>query len=117
MRSHGATRALNEEGDNAMQRFWLPVALVLTIIYTTPILAGDAKIKTENKIVYGKGGDVDLELDLAMPADGKGPYPAIICIHGGGWKAGNRQSLSKLTELLAKKNFVAVTVTYRLAPK
>ena len=98
-------------------RRWLPVAVVLTIINAAPVVAGETKIKTESKIVYGKGEDVNLELDLAMPADGKGPYPAIVCVHGGGWKAGSRQSLSKLTEILAKKNFVAVTVTYRLAPK
>ena len=43
--------------------------------------------------------------------------PAVVCVHGGGWKAGSRQSLGQLTEILAKHNFVAVTVTYRFAPK
>jgi acetyl esterase/lipase len=92
------------------------IAIMLPFLAITPLYAGDAKIKTEKKIVYGKGGDVDLELDLAMPV-GKGPYPAVVCIHGGGWKAGSRQSLNGLTELLAKNNFVAVTITYRFAPK
>lgn len=93
---------------------WLAVALILAL--GAPLDAGEAKIRTEKKIVYGKGGDVDLELDLAAP-DGKGPYPAIVCIHGGGWKAGSRQSLNLLTEVLAKNGFVAVTISYRFAPK
>jgi acetyl esterase/lipase len=91
--------------------------LLVALFLVTPIYAGDAKIKTEKKLVYGKGDDVDLELDLAMPADGKGPFPAIICIHGGGWKAGNRKDLAGLTEHFARNGFVAVTVTYRFAPK
>jgi len=95
--------------------FTLSIAITLTATLT--VHAQNAKIKTEKNIVYGKGGDVDLELDLAMPAEGKGPFPAVVCVHGGGWKAGNRQSLGQLTEILAKHNFVAVTVTYRFAPK
>jgi acetyl esterase/lipase len=97
-----------------MHHRWLSILLLIFI--ATPLWAGDAKIKTEKKVVYGKGDDVDLELDLAMP-EGKGPFPAVVCIHGGGWKAGSRQQLTPLTELLAKNNFVAVTVTYRFAPK
>lgn len=94
---------------------WL-FPLVLALCVVLPLPAGDVKIKTEKKIVYGKGGNVDLELDLAMPAEGKGPFPAVVCIHGGGWRAGNRQSLGALTEVLAKKGFVAVTISYRFAP-
>lgn len=100
-----------------MRRFWIPLGLLLAFCLALPIAGGEAKIKSEKKIVYGKGDDVDLELDLAMPAEGKGPFPAIICIHGGGWKAGNRKDLIGLTEHFAKNGFVAVTISYRFAPK
>lgn len=98
------------------------VAILITLAFVSAAAAqtGDAKIKFEKDIVYGKGGDVDLQLDLAMPAEGKGPYPAIICIHGGGWRQGKRQDFTDaipLVQTLAKNNFVAVTVTYRFAPK
>jgi len=93
------------------------LGIVLALFAALPLQAGDAKIKSEKKIVYGKGDNADLELDLAMPAASNGPFPAIVCIHGGGWKAGNRQQLVGLTEVFAKKNFVAVTISYRLAPK
>lgn len=75
------------------------------------------KLKLENDIVYGRGGDVDLKLDLAMPATGDGPFPAIVCIHGGGWQAGNRQSNSALMTVLAQHGYVAVTISYRFAPQ
>src|SRR5262245_21783426 len=76
-----------------------------------------AEVRVERDVIYGKGGDTDLQLDLAMPKDGDGPFPAIVCIHGGGWRGGNRSNLAKTTEVLAGRGYVAVTVSYRLVPK
>jgi acetyl esterase/lipase len=75
-----------------------------------------ADVRLEKDLVYGKGGDTELQLNLAMPKEGDGPFPAVVCIHGGGWIGGKRQDLDKLTELVAAKGYVAVTVTYRFAP-
>jgi acetyl esterase/lipase len=75
------------------------------------------EVRVERDLVYGKGGDTDLQLDLAMPKDGDGPFPAIVCIHGGGWRGGNRQNLAKTIEVLAGRGYVAATISYRLVPK
>lgn len=69
----------------------------------------------ENSLTYGKGGNTELKLDLAMPEVGPGPFPAIVCIHGGSWKRGQRQDLSQLIKTLAGRGFVAVTISYRLS--
>jgi len=74
------------------------------------------EIQVERDLVYGKGGDTDLHLDLAMPKTGDGPFPVVICVHGGGWIQGKRQDMGKTIEVLAGRGFVAVTPTYRLAP-
>lgn len=87
------------------------------LVLLSPARAQEPGVKTERDVTYGKGGDVDLKLNLAMPAEGKGPFPAVVCVHGGGWKGGQRQDLDKLTEMLAKNGYVAVTVSYRLTPK
>ncbi len=58
-----------------------------------------------------------LQLDLAEPKTGSGPFPAILCIHGGGFRAGTRQGYDSLCIRLAQRGCVAATVTYRLAPK
>jgi acetyl esterase/lipase len=73
-------------------------------------------VQIESDLVYGKGGTTDLKLDLAMPKDGDGPFPALVCIHGGAWRGGNRQQLGQTIEVLAGRGYVAVTVSYRLAP-
>jgi acetyl esterase/lipase len=74
------------------------------------------KIDIHKDLVYGKGGDDELKLDLAMPGEGAGPFPVIVCIHGGGWKGGKRQDLTKLMETAAEKGYVGVTISYRFTP-
>jgi acetyl esterase/lipase len=64
--------------------------------------------------VYGKAADVQLKLDLARPAEGDGPFPAIVFIHGGGWHAGSRQGYVGKIQEAARRGYVAVTITYRL---
>jgi acetyl esterase/lipase len=54
---------------------------------------------------------------MARPKDGAGPFPAVICIHGGGFRAGTRESFNGLCLQLAERGYVALTVSYRLAPK
>jgi acetyl esterase/lipase len=75
------------------------------------------EVRVENDVVFGKGGATELKLDLAMPKDGEGPFPAIVCIHGGGWIKGDRKQLQKSIEALAGRGYVAISPDYRLAPR
>jgi pectinesterase len=60
---------------------------------------------------YGKR---DLHLDIFRPQK-TGKYPAIIMIHGGGWRSGTRQMQVPMAEMLAAKGYVAITVEYQLS--
>lgn len=68
-------------------------------------------------IEYSSAGDEHLMLNLARPKRGDGPFPAVLCIHGGGFRAGKRESYDNLVVKLAERGYLAVTITYRLAPK
>ncbi|MHC4610122.1 MAG: alpha/beta fold hydrolase [Planctomycetota bacterium] len=74
-------------------------------------------VRHETNIVYRVVGDTQLELDLAMPKDAVEPLPAIVCFHGGLWRRGSRTMCTQMTFFLAQEGYVAVTVTYRLAPE
>lgn len=52
-----------------------------------------------------------------VPTAGDGPFPLVVCFHGGGWSAGHRNDLRSLLPQLAQRGYVAATVSYRLAPK
>lgn len=96
----------------------LHLALPLFVLLTAPagLRAQEKEVQVEQGLVYGKAGTTELKLNLAMPKEGDGPFPAIVCIHGGGWRGGKRESLNDVTHLFARKGYVAVTVSYRLVP-
>lgn len=73
-------------------------------------------IKVEKDVTYATVDDQKLQFDVAMPKEG-GPYPCIVCFHGGAWKFGSRKDLSRLIETVAARGYVVATASYRLAPK
>ena len=67
-------------------------------------------------IEFANPDNQHLHLNIARPKKASGALPAILCIHGGGFRAGKRESYDKLCLTLAEHGYVAATVTYRLAP-
>lgn len=71
----------------------------------------------EPDVVYGRVGDVELMLNLALPGQDRGPAPAVLVIHGGAWAGGHRTVHDDLTWKFAQRGYVSATISYRLAPK
>src|SRR5258708_34176627 len=71
----------------------------------------------EKGIEYSNPDDQHLQVNIARPKTGAGPFPAIVCIHGGGFRAGHRDGYNGLCLKLAERGYVAATISYRLAPK
>jgi acetyl esterase/lipase len=80
-----------------------------------PAVPSDVIFETD--IEYSNPDGQHLQLNLARPKTGNGPFPAVLCIHGGGFRAGKRDGYDGQIIRLAQKGYVAATVTYRLAPK
>jgi len=78
--------------------------------------AAQGKPTIEFDVVYTKVGDRELKLDLARPAEGKGPFPCVVCLHGGGWRFGNKCDIRSWLHYLAREGYVTAAVGYRLAP-
>jgi acetyl esterase/lipase len=59
-------------------------------------------------------------MDIHVPADDAGPgedaRPAIMLIHGGAWRYGDREAYTEAAERFAKAGYVAATIDYRLVP-
>jgi acetyl esterase/lipase len=70
----------------------------------------------EKGVEYSNPDNQHLQLNIARPK-GDGPFPCVLCIHGGGFRAGSRDGYNAQIVRLAEKGYVAVTVSYRLAPK
>jgi len=74
-------------------------------------------VEWQPDIEYSTPDGEHLQLNLARPATGDGPFPCVLCIHGGGFRAGARESYDLLCTKLAARGYVAATITYRLAPQ
>ncbi len=73
-------------------------------------------VDTKMKIVYAKVGDRELLMDVYFPK-GDGNYPAVLVVHGGAWRSGNRKQLAGYARSLAQMGMVSFAIDYRLAPQ
>lgn len=80
-----------------------------------PVVPEDVTFDTG--IEYANPDGQHLQLNIARPKKSDGPVPAVLCIHGGGFRAGKRESYDAQCIRLAQHGYVAMTVSYRLAPK
>ena len=75
-----------------------------------------SKVTVESNVVYGKGGEMDLKLDIYRPAAGvSAKQMATIHFHGGGFTGGNKESLAERIKPFAARGYVAIAAQYRLA--
>jgi acetyl esterase/lipase len=96
--------------------------LLLLCVFALPLSYVNAQpkipdtIKQQPDIVYGKGGDVELKLDLYLPkTEAKKPLPVVVWIHGGGWQGGNKTSgVGRVVPFVESGDYAGVSVAYRL---
>lgn len=66
------------------------------------------------KVECSHPGDFSIPLDIYVP-QAEGVYPAILLIHGGGWKQRQIEADKPLAERLALRGYVVAQVAYRLS--
>lgn len=75
-----------------------------------------ASIKEKRNIAYCKPGERKLLLDVFYPSSkSKNKRAAVMIIHGGGWRSGNRTQHYPLAQKLADLGYVCFTPEYRLS--
>lgn len=104
-------------------RISIILALALGIVYPTPCRPAypdkwpddTDKITVQKDLVYGTGGGRELKLTLVSPRRGKGPFPAVVFAHGGGWRAGSPYHFSRQAKILADNGYIGACIEYRLS--
>jgi acetyl esterase/lipase len=104
------------------RRGFIGAALAGSTVPTLSAAAGQvpepaqSKVTVESNVVYGKGGDMDLKLDIYRPPAGvTAKQMATIHFHGGGFTGGNKESLAERIKPFAARGYVAIAAQYRLA--
>jgi acetyl esterase/lipase len=67
-------------------------------------------------VPYVPEGSSLQRLDVYLPANGDGPFPTILAIHGGGFRALSKTLYSRLAGHLNELGYAVVSTDYRLTP-
>lgn len=75
-----------------------------------------SSVKEIKNISYVRYGKRVLQLDLYLPANKIGQArPALVFVHGGGWRSGYRTNFTPFAIAMAERGYVAATISYRLS--
>ena len=73
-------------------------------------------MKKEVKITQNISfSEIPLNADLFQPPEGEENGAAIVIVHGGGWREGDKTQLGGYGLLLAREGFVCLCTSYRLS--
>ncbi len=94
----------------------LRTSLLLAASFATlrPTTLGQSPALTRN-IPYTTDATGTYRGDLYLPP-GPGPFPAVVLIHGGSWRSGNKHDFRKLATDLAARGFASFSIDYDLHP-
>ena len=73
------------------------------------------RLHSKLDVTFARYGDRTLEMDIYRPKDDWRSLPAIVCIHGGGWRKGERMNFRNVAQALAARGFVTASIDYRLS--
>ena len=86
------------------------------LLASTFLAAGPYQVTLD--LEYSAPGGTSLKLDAHVP-QGKGPFPAVVLVHGGGWTNGHKtvNFVQALFPVLDQTGMAWFTIDYRLAPQ
>lgn len=53
---------------------------------------------------------------LLYRPQGEGPFPAVVCVHGGAWVSGDRTATQGFADMFAACGIVVLAIDFRMAP-
>lgn len=66
-------------------------------------------------VMYKKSITGNLYFDAYINTEQNTPNPAVVLIHGGGWKSGDKSLLKPLAQHIAREGYSCFTIAYRLS--
>jgi acetyl esterase len=93
----------------------IAAAALVTVGFALPAGA-QAGVNVKRDVIFRTVDREQLTLDVYKPAKKGKDRPAVVIIHGGAWRMGDKALFAEQGNRLAERGFVAFSVNYRLAP-
>lgn len=88
------------------------------LLLAIPLLALGCTAPTEHPdIIYDARFGATTAMDLYLPDDGAVARPTVMFIHGGSWRAGDKDHAKNLGPRLARSGYAVASINYRLLPE
>ncbi len=75
-----------------------------------------AEVESLGELAYDDRYGSATTMDVYLPADGRVDRPAVMLIHGGGWRSFSKDTYTDQAIRLAGAGFVVANIDYRLTP-
>lgn len=100
------TYSIEKEYDKQRQKY---PQITIAIQKATPNI-----VEEQKDIVYQNINGRKLSLDSYIPK-AQGKFPALILVHGGGWKSGDKSMMQSISRKIASYGYNCFAVEYRLS--
>jgi|SRR5262245_2353782 len=96
------------------RRLLVAFMMISMVLVAVPgALAQSLEFDVQRGLQYGQHDGVQLTGDLYAPK-APGKYPALVAVHGGGWRVGNVGFYQHWGPYLAQRGYVVFAIGYRL---
>jgi acetyl esterase/lipase len=110
--------ALSDDLEPRLTLEGIPARRAQRVLPSDEELRRGGAVELEERQVPGPAGAPDLSVLILRPARGRGPWPGVYHIHGGGMIMGTRRTgTPEMARWVDEVGAVAVSVEYRLAPE
>jgi acetyl esterase/lipase len=89
------------------------ILLAALLLGLAAAFAAEPPSRKSADVVFKRIGEHSLKLDIYLPEQGATLSPLIVWIHGGGWRAGNKEGVPILP--FVASGFAVASVEYRLS--
>ena len=83
--------------------------------FAIPTLALESGRRIMFDRLYAKRGARELHADIFLPAQTGTPSQALVLVHGGAWRSGNKSNFYAMADLLSRRGYAVIVPEFRLA--
>ncbi len=96
---------------------WALVTLLGAVYAAAPHADEASSVLEIDDAAYGETGHERCRMDIFTPPDDVANGVAVLLIHGGGWRDGDKTRWRSLATYLAERGYVCASIGYRLLPE